>query len=281
MFGYVMINKQELKFKDFDFYHACYCGLCKTLKERYGLSGQLSLNYDMTFVILLLGGLYEPESERLETRCIAHPLEKHPCLVNEYTQYAADMNVLLTYYKCQDDWEDERKKSRLLYAKLLEKDCKRVSKQYPQKANVITEKLRELSIQEQKGTMDIDYMAGLFGEIMAAILVYREDEWKPLLQKMGMYLGKFIYLADAYEDIREDVKNHSYNPLNFAYQQDDFEQECKTILTMLIAECSKAFEELPIIENADILRNILYSGIWYRYEKVREERRKEKEKEHD
>ena len=63
MFGYIAINKAEMKFRDFDIYHAYYCGLCKDLKERYGRSGQITLSYDMTFLIILLSGLYEPPAE--------------------------------------------------------------------------------------------------------------------------------------------------------------------------------------------------------------------------
>ena len=36
MFGYVVVNKPEMKFKEFDVYHAYYCGLCKTIKNSYG-----------------------------------------------------------------------------------------------------------------------------------------------------------------------------------------------------------------------------------------------------
>ena len=60
MFGYVVLNKPEIKFKDFDMYRSFYCGLCRELRERYGISGQITLSYDMTFVILLLSALYEP-----------------------------------------------------------------------------------------------------------------------------------------------------------------------------------------------------------------------------
>ena len=67
MFGYVTICEPELKVKDFKAYKACYCGLCKSLKEYYGSLGQLTLTYDMTFVILLLTSLYETEL----SRCIA------------------------------------------------------------------------------------------------------------------------------------------------------------------------------------------------------------------
>ena len=63
MFGYIIVNKPELKFKEFDLYQSYYCGLCKTLKDQFGRKGQLTLSYDMAFVVLLLTSLYEPETE--------------------------------------------------------------------------------------------------------------------------------------------------------------------------------------------------------------------------
>ena len=109
MFGYVVMNKPEIKFKDFDLYRSFYCGLCRELRERYGVTGQISLTYDMTFVILLLSGLYEPPTRKGTTRCIIHPVRKQPVRKNAITEYAADMNVFLAYYKCEDDWKDEKK----------------------------------------------------------------------------------------------------------------------------------------------------------------------------
>ena len=120
MFGYIVMNKPEIKMKDFDLYRSFYCGLCRELREKYGISGQITLSYDMTFVILLLSGLYEPKTYKGTTRCILHPVRKQPVRKSEVTEYCADMNVLLTYYKCLDDWKDDRKYVKLGYAKLLE-----------------------------------------------------------------------------------------------------------------------------------------------------------------
>ncbi len=115
-------------------------------------------------------------------------------------------------------------------------------------------------------------MAGIFGEIMGEIFAVRKDEWEDSLRTLGVYLGKYIYLLDAYEDIEEDIKKNSYNPLKRRFENPDFDEEIKTILTMMMAGCCKEFEKLPVIENAEILRNILYSGVWYRYEAVRAKR---------
>ena len=119
MFGYIIINKAEMKFREFDVYHSYYCGLCRRLKEKYGFLGQITLSYDMTFLVMLLTGLYEPETQEKHYKCAAHPFEKHLARINMFTDYAADMNVLFSYYKCRDDWEDERKLWKLAYEKLL------------------------------------------------------------------------------------------------------------------------------------------------------------------
>ena len=97
VFGYVVMNKPEIKFKDFDMDRSFYCGLCRELKERYGLSGQITLTYDMTFVILLLSGLYEPPTKKGSTRCVVHPVRRQPVRKNAITKYAADMNLSLIH----------------------------------------------------------------------------------------------------------------------------------------------------------------------------------------
>lgn len=288
MFGYISVNKPELKFREFDVYRSYYCGLCRKLKEGYGVTGQLTLSYDMTFVILLLTGLYEPEEEKSACKCVAHPFEKHATRVNLFTEYIADMNLLLSYYKCKDDWEDERKVSRLLFSDAMKKKVKQIAVAFPKQAKMMAEKLKEISKMEQdykeNGASshveaDMDRAAGYFGEIMGTIFVYREDTWKEELYQMGFFLGKFIYLMDAYEDMEKDQKSGNYNLFLQKYKEPDEKAavEAKQIMTMMMAECCKAFEQLPIVEHVDILRNILYSGVWCRYEFVNQKRLKGQE----
>ncbi len=272
MFGYIIINKGDMKFKEFDIYHSYYCGLCQALHREYGKLGQLCLTYDMTFLVMLLSSLYEPETKVSGAKCIAHPFEKHTVRDNIFSSYGADMNILLACYKCKDDWVDEKKLTRLLYGKLMKSSQRKINAVYEEKVRRIDHLMRELSIQEKKKNQDIDQMAGIFGSIMGEIMAVWEDEWQSSLRGMGFYLGKFIYLLDAYEDIEEDIKQGRYNPLIKKFNDPDFEEEISMILTMIMAECCKEFEKLPLIDNVDILRNILYSGVWYRYEAVRAKR---------
>lgn len=279
MFGYVVMNKPEIKFKDYDMYRSFYCGLCRELKRKYGGSGQLTLSYDMTFVLMLLTGLYEPKLETGSTRCILHPVRKQPIRQSEVTEYAADMNVLLTYYKCIDDWKDEKKLRKLLFAKLLEGKNKKTEALYRKKAEKIIQCLENLSQMEKEKETDIDQVAGCFGRIMEEILAYKEDEWEKSLRKMGFFLGKFIYILDAYDDVEDDVKNKCYNPFAKIYIMESFDEQVRQILIMMLAEVCREFEKLPIIEYTDILRNILYSGVWCRFEAVSAKRKETRERE--
>ena len=124
----------------------------------------------------------------------------------------------------------------------------------------------------------MDKMAGCFGRIMGEILVYREDMWEDTIRRMGFYLGKFIYLLDAFEDVEEDVKLGSYNPFRKEYKREEFESYVKNLLVMMMAECCREFEKLPIIKYGDILRNILYSGVWCRFETICRKRKENQEK---
>ena len=280
MFGYISINKAEMKFKDYDVYHSYYCGLCKVLKECYGRRGQVTLSFDMTFLVVLLTGLYEPDTKTEMVRCVAHPTQKHAAKTNEFTGYAAAINMILSYYKCKDDWDDERKKKSFVAAKLLHAKIKNIEKLYPV-CKVIEENLAEISKHEAENEQNLDLMAGLFGNIMAEIFAYRHDEWESSLRKIGFFLGKFIYLMDAYDDVEKDIKSGSYNPFKNAYQKDPtFADDCRSLLTLMMSECSREFEQLPVLLHAEILRNVLYSGVWSRYTAVTAERLAEKSK-HD
>lgn len=276
MFGYIIVNRQELKFREFDIYHAYYCGLCRKIRELYGLSAQASLSYDLTFVEMLLTGVYEPENHQQTVRCAPHPVHKHTMIQNCYTDYCAAMNVILAYYHLEDDWKDDHSIRALAWEKLLKGSKNRISADYGRKSALIHDRLNKITACEKRGETNIDVPSGLFGDIMSEVLAPEEDEWEQTLRTMGFYLGKFIYLMDAYDDLEKDAKSGNYNALLLQRSRPDFEQYCHDILTMMMARCCEAFETLPILENAPILRNILYSGVFVRYNAIRARRNADK-----
>lgn len=260
--------------KEYTAYRSFYCGLCRNLHLRYGRTAQMMLNYDLTFLALLLTGLYEPETHLDSRRCIPHPLQKHPMVENEAVGYAADMCVLLAYQKLRDDWVDEKRLAGGAGSGLLQRSYRRVAEQYPRQAEAVEENIKALHAAEKENRRDIDYMAGLNGRYLAEIFAWKEDIWQEELRTMGFFMGKFIYLLDAVEDVEKDRKRGNYNLFSECGDiwGSDKETEIRGMLRDMMTEAARAFERLPILENAEILRNILYSGVWCRYAAVRSAR---------
>lgn len=184
------------------------------------------------------------------------------------------MNILLSYYNLLDNWVDEKKVTSEVMVKALQKHVDKISSTYERQSTAVRTYIDKLSAFEKEGKADIDIPAGYTGEMLSEIFVYKEDEWSDTLRAMGFYLGKFIYLMDAYEDIKKDKETGNYNPFKNIWADEDFDDKAYDILTMMVAECARQFEMLPIIEEVEILRNILYSGIWSKYVAIKNKRMK-------
>ena len=139
MFGYVTINRGELKVRKLETYESYYCGLCRVLKDRYGLAGCTMLNYDMTFLGMLLSSLYEEKEEPAKRVCrpgFKRPLLKkkskkqlsQTAVVTESLGYAADMNYMLAYHNHMDNWLDEHSFASLNMVHLKQKNYRKLTK---------------------------------------------------------------------------------------------------------------------------------------------------------
>lgn len=275
MFGHVQANLADLTEEQKSRYQGAYCGLCRTIGKRHGQLARLGLSYDLTFLSLLLSSLYEPEECHTHCRCAIHPCKKHYSVTNAVTEYAADMTVALTYYKCLDDWKDDRNLTRLLYAQSLKKHYQKIKAFWPRQCEAIEKELDVLSQIEKSGSTNPDAAANSFGRLMEELFVMKPDEWETTLGKLGYHLGKYIYFADAVLDYEKDSKRGSYNPLHFIETKPE---EMRGTLEGMLGCASDAFEFLPLVQDAPLLRNILYSGIWLKYNCGMEKRRK---KQHD
>ena len=69
-----------------------------------------------------------------------------------------------------------------------------------------------------------------------------------------------------------------YNPLLPLRADPDFDGRCRALLTGLIGEAAEAFETLPLLQDVQILRNILYSGVWTSYARQQRQRRQKERK---
>ncbi|MCD8017873.1 MAG: DUF5685 family protein [Oscillospiraceae bacterium] len=267
MFGYIIANKDLLASEQLDRYKSCYCGLCRALHERHGTLACMTLNCDMTFLILLLPRLNEPEESDGDARCAVHPTQKNHWSRSVYTLYGADMNVALAYYNALDDWHDARRAVSLAESKALKRGFERAQESWPRQCGAISSCLARLGELEKENSPDADAAANAFGELLGELFVYDENDYQSKwLRSFGEKLGRFIYMMDACVDLEKDIRRGQYNPFAAMRRSDMSEEEKRSILTALIAEAAEEFEALPMLQDVDIMRNILYCGVWTQYE---------------
>ena len=269
MFGFVVANPEKLDEDQRTHYRAVYCGLCRALGREHGFIDRFTLTYDLAFLIIALSAVTGERYETQTERCPIH-LTRRAFSANKYTSYAADMNVALSYYKFLDDKNDEGSPAAALKAAVFRKEALAAADRYPAQCRAITECLDRLSAAERSDILMPDVPAGIFGELMAALFTIDDCDQKQTLADFGFALGKAIYMMDAAVDLKKDIKHKQYNPLIMLSKQ-----EIKTALDILMAETVEAYRKLPVKQDAAIIENILYSGIWTAYQSRTVKNRKE------
>ena len=276
MFGYIAPRLDQLTPEQRSRYQAVYCGLCRELGRRSGHSGRLTLSHDMTFLSLLLSSLYEPQETDSVLRCPVHPLRAGRVVRSEMTEYVADMNLLLMYYKCEDHVLDDRSLAGRVGRRALSASLERVSRAWPVQAAAVHSTLDRLWQEEKKAAPDPDLLCNLSGDMLAAVFVPRPDDlWAPVLRQVGAGLGRFVYWLDAWEDLPADLRRGRYNPLRGYRDRKDYDAFVRESLELLLAGAVQPFEVLPLEKDLDILRNVLYSGVWQRYYALQQRNKKE------
>jgi len=271
MFGYVKINKMDLTFREYEHYRGYYCGLCKYLKDNHGEISRLSLNYDITFLILILTSVYRPKPTVLEEGCIVNPFKKKKKIINEITEYAASMNVLLTYYKLEDNLKDDKGIKDILAYNIYKGKLKLAYEKYPEKAQVIKNQLDILYNLEQEKNINIDLVSNTFGNLMSEIFAYKKDEFEKDLRKIGFNVGKYIYLLDAYEDLDKDYEKGRYNPfIEYIDKREELKIRAEKLIGMSLGMLSQGVDSLNLKVNTGIIENIVYSGVYLRYQNILE-----------
>lgn len=272
MFGYVKPYSPELLVKEYDFYRATYCGICRAMKAHTGSLSRMTLSYDSVF-LALVRMLYIPKEDidAKKRRCIVHPLKKRVMLEeNDALVYTAKAFAILTHYKVLDDIADEGLKKRALATAVSPITTHAVCLSgIPALEDVAKEKLAAISELEKQKTDSVDLPAALFGELLGEIFSYGLDGSARLVTyECGAALGRFIYAADAAEDYYKDRDSGSYNPYVISYGGKDLTPENRaTIKRALIHECKSIeravdlmpFENRQTIEN--IIKNVIYLGL--------------------
>ncbi len=286
MFGYVTPLKPELKVREYTEFKAYYCGVCFSIKKQFGNIPRLTLNYDMTFLALLLDGISSSNIMVKQKRCLAHPSRKKPVIFdNDAIDYAANMNVSLVYFKLLDDVNDDKDLKSKTLALGLSTYKRKFDKNILHINEIIKENLNKLNILENtKNFTSIDEICDPFSIIVGKILelypkeiINDSDYTRYTLYNLGYSLGKWIYLVDALDDLKEDMEKGKFNPINYLYNTDNlpydkFFKNIKERIEFSILNCACTCQEeldnLNLLKNREILENIITLGMMDKYKRI-------------
>lgn len=340
MFGFILPNLNSLGEEEKARYQAVYCGVCRSIRARYGQRCRITVSYDMTFMAMVLGSMYEPVEHAGQKRCPVHLLKPQVIAQSEITDYAADLSVALAYHKLMDDWLDDRSAKARAAAAAIAVPYKKAKRRQPVACEAIEQAMAKIHEIEQQGlalwagnatpvtgavsaagtavsdtivqvgaggavelgavaglagavssmdtaapartdegasgsiaagsvapepslgNFDPDAAANCFGMLLGSLFAWKNDFWATDLRRFGARLGKFVYAMDAAMDMRQDQIAGSYNPfLLMGRENDDLRED----LELLAASMAEAFERLPLERDVHVLRSVLYSGVWQRF----------------
>ena len=271
MFGYVRPSAERLSEEEQKRFTAAYCGLCHTLKRRYGLAARMILNYDLAFLAILLdeGGT----CHSCEKRCMVHPIRKRPCAQpSAALETAADYSVILTWWQLRDGVADHGFWGGLKYraaSLLLRRAYRKARTAQPVFDESTKRHLDELAALEKVRCESIDRPADTFAALLAGAAEGVTDPIRRrVLQQMFYHLGRWIYLTDAADDLKKDWKSGSYNPLipRFALKEGKLtqknQQELAATMDRSVEMMAAAFELLDFGDWTPIIRSVVYEGLY-------------------
>ena len=222
MFGYVRPQKSELLVREYEQYKGVYCSLCRQLGKSYGVMSRLALSYDCTFYALVLLGLRGDCGGFRQGRCVVNPLKKCTyCNRGEKELVRASaLSVIMTYHKIKDDIADSGFFGKLkgyLMLPFAARARKKAARDFPQMDDAVANAMQMQREAERRNSSSLDECAEPTAQMLSSAFLTDTEESpdspnQRVLNQFGYYLGRWVYLIDAADDIEKDLKSRSFNP---------------------------------------------------------------------
>lgn len=259
MFGYIVPRECELKVREQAMYRSVYCGLCKSIQRHYGSLSALSLQYDCTFLALLLDSLSGEKVQAQKCRCLHRCPDKNRRyrLETPNLHFAAAVNVILGYYKCLDARADGESLKQQAGSLLLASAHKRAASEFPRVEAAAAAYLQAQQNAEARGANadEAAHPTGEFLKALADIAPGVPTEARVPLRWMFYHLGRWIYFMDAWDDVKKDRAAGAFNPFLHAARED-----AAFALNTAMRQCQEALNLLPLQRDAGLIENIITLG---------------------
>ena len=270
MFGYVTIYKPELKIKEYEAYKGVYCTLCKEMGKEYGLLSRFLLSYDGAFYVMYKLGLSKDNINVTNSRCTFNPCKKCMKITTESDVYklASTITVVLAYFKLVDNLHDSNFFKKLLlyliypYFAILKNKAK---KKYLEIFKIVEDGMKSQFEIEKSHNQSIDLSAHNTADILGKLFAHNEED-KERTYNFGYQLGRVVYFLDAFDDFEDDVKSSSFNPF---IQYKNLLEEASHTINMSIGELVHILEQQKLYDFQPIIENVIYDGLNYQLEKIK------------
>ncbi len=280
MFGYVTINKPELKIKEYEAYKGIYCTLCKEMGKEYGFLSRFLLSYDGAFYVLYKMGIRDVKTKAEQSHCTFNPCKKCSKITcnSDIYKTASAITVILAYFKLKDNLNDSKPFKKLFLYLLLPYFAmlkNKAIKKQPQVYKAIEKGMQEQFEIEKETEISLDKSADPTAKMLAWLFSFDEDE--ELAEKsrqFGYQLGRVVYFLDAFDDYKDDMKSGSFNPFKASQ---NIEEDAKISIRLSVGELTTVMQNVTFNKFSPIIDNIIYDGLNYQLERIIQKFRGEKE----
>jgi len=287
MFGYVRPFKGEMLVKEYDAYKGVYCQLCRALGKYYGFPMRLTLSYDCTLYAMLALNQRDADVKAEKKRCCCNPMKKctYVCPANEDVfaeeafHKAAALSIIMTVHKLRDTAADEDG-LKAFGARVLRlfarRAMKKASNDYPFMADAVQKMMDDQADAEHAKESSIDRCSAPTAEMLQTICAELGSNAgeKAVLSEVGYFLGRWIYIMDAADDLTDDLLQQKFNPFIqklglessrglhlLPEERKRADEECNAVLNGSLARLLPAVNLLPSGKFTRILENIFEKGL--------------------
>ena len=271
MFGYVLSDKPNMLIKDYILYRGYYCGICKCLGKNHGQLMRFTTNYDIAFLDILLHNIYGINPECSMESCVLNPFKKKLIVKNDnITLKSVYANDILIYYKAEDLIKDGDKRKGKIARRITKKAFKKAKAELPEVEEIVRNQYEKLRVMEKEGETSIDKVSDCFAVLLRDSIKALAGEFSSYdIEEMCYFLGKWIYLIDALDDLEKDYKEKNYNVFLLKYGNfedkktfiDNNRSEIEELISGAYNMIKNSFERLKFNIGDGILTNIIWYGL--------------------
>lgn len=278
MFGYIKACQGELKVSENDIYKGAYCALCKALGKNYGQISRLTLNYDIAFMTVMLLSVSDEEIYLKQKRC-GLKLKSTPCLTfdNSVFRYSCAVAMLMNYYKIIDNIDDRKGLKRLAFYLALpyfKIKKRKAARSYPHIAEAMEKMYKNQAAAQENPSADIDSASHPTAQMLGEVFSSGAEDYKQEFYRIGYCIGKWVYLMDAVDDLEEDRKSESFNPLfsDCDIGRDADMKKIRSVLEPVLRNCVSeayiSYKKTKPKRYGGIIENVLTLGLEQTKEKI-------------